>query len=70
MRKLSLSKVKSNRDNLCIRCWIILTYEQTKLHREEKPDHSDSIVTSKHFSSEDKFIGLCKAMNKFTVIDG
>ena len=69
MRKLSLSKGKSNRDNLCIRCWIILTYEQTKIHKEEKPEHSDSVVTSKHFSTEEKFIGICKAMNRCHVLN-
>lgn len=59
LRKLRLSKMKSNRDYLCLRCWCVFTYEQIKIHREEFPNHIESIVTSKHFANEEKFIQIC-----------
>ena len=60
LKKLKLSKMKSNRDYLCLSCWCVFTYEQIKIHKGEKPSHEDSILTSKHFACEEKFIQVCE----------
>ena len=60
IRKLSFSKLKSNRDYLCLKCWLVFTYEQVKNHRDTQTSHSESIITSKHFTSEEKFTSICK----------
>ena len=70
MKKLKLSKMKSNRDYLCLRCWKVFTYEQVKVHRQEKSSHIESIITSKHFASEEKFLSVSKSFNKMKVVDG
>lgn len=70
MRKLRLSKMKSNRDYLCVRCWLVYTYEQIKVHREQQKSHKESIITSKHFANEEKFISVCKSFEKMRNIDG
>ena len=58
IRKLVLSNEKSNRDSMCIKCWKILTYDQMNLHRQTHKDHASSIITSKYFNSESKFLAL------------
>ena len=70
LRKLKLSKMKSNRDYLCLRCWQVYTYEQIKVHRQDFFSHKESIITSKHFANEEKFMQVCKNFGKLKVIDG
>ena len=64
VRNLSWSKQKSNRDVLCLKCWKILKYEECVKHRNMAPDHLKSILTSKEFASETKFIAVARAMGK------
>jgi hypothetical protein len=64
LENLSYSKSKSNRDVLCLSCWKILKYEECVKHKLLEPDHSDNILTSKQFSSEDKFISIARENGK------
>jgi hypothetical protein len=48
-------------------CWQILSYDKTKEHRRKFPIHSDNILTTKHFCSEEKFINLAKLVNKYNI---
>jgi hypothetical protein len=64
MKKIALSKANNHRDAICMKCWVIMTYMQAKIHKVEVPEHSYSLVTSKNFSSESKYIALCKAAKK------
>ena len=65
LRKLEKSKLKSSRDSLCLKCWCVFGYEQKLIHSSEYPLHHLSIVTSKMFAGEQKFIGLAKLVGKF-----
>lgn len=64
VRDLLWSKQKSNRDVLCLKCWKIMKYEECVKHKTLQPDHIKSILTSKEYASEAKFISIAKAMNK------
>jgi hypothetical protein len=64
LNNLHYSKSKSNRDVLCLKCWKIMKYEECVKHKLIAPDHINSILTSKEFSNEAKFIAVAKAMNK------
>ena len=70
VRNLSWSKQKSNRDVLCLKCWKILKYEECVKHRSLAPDHLKSILTSKEFASETKFVAVARAMGKINISDG
>lgn len=70
VRNLSWSKQKSNRDVLCLKCWKILKYEECVKHRSLAPDHLKSILTSKEFASETKFVAVARAMGKISISDG
>ena len=70
LRNLSWSKQKSNRDVLCLKCWKIMKYEECVRHKNVSPDHLKSILTSKEFASETKFINVARAMNKIRYEDG
>ena len=61
---------KSNRDVLCLKCWKILKYEECVKHRSLAPDHLKSILTSKEFASETKFVAVARAMGKINISDG
>lgn len=37
--KLKRSRTKSNRDTLCVKCWKIMNYNETKDHKKNKPLH-------------------------------
>ena len=63
-RYLLWSKQKSNRDVLCLKCWKIMKYEEAVKHKITSPDHTKSVLTSKEFASETKFITVARAMNK------
>jgi hypothetical protein len=64
VRNLNWSKQKSNRDVLCLKCWKIMKYEESVKHKMVQPEHVKSILTSKEYASEAKFIAVAKAMNK------
>ena len=70
MRHLIWSKQKSNRDVLCLKCWRIMKYEECVKHKGIMPDHTKSILTSKEFASETKFITIARAMNKVIIEEG
>ena len=67
LKNLSYSKSKSNRDVLCLKCWKIMKYEECVKHKLVQTDHVKSILTSKEFASEDKFMAVAKAMGKVRV---
>jgi hypothetical protein len=67
LRFLSWSKQKSNRDVFCLKCWKILKYEECVRHKSSLPDHVKSILTSKEFSSETKFVSIARAMNRVAI---
>ena len=64
VRNLELSKRKSNRDVLCLRCWKLMKYEESVRHKLIQTDHIRSVLTSKEFASEDKFVAVAKALGK------
>jgi cell fate regulator YaaT (PSP1 superfamily) len=64
LQNLELSKSKSNRDVLCLQCWEVLKYERCQKHKKFFPDHTQSILTSKEFAKEVKFIAVARAMGK------
>jgi len=64
LKNLSYSKSKSNRDVLCLKCWKIMKYEECVKHKLVQEDHVKSILTSKEFASEEKFMAVAKAMDK------
>lgn len=70
LKRLNQSKFKTNRDSMCIYCWKIFSYQKTKEHRIQFPDHKNFIKKSKSFTSEDKIIQLAQHMNKLDCIEG
>lgn len=44
-------KSKSNRQVLCVKCWVLLNYEQKIKHIKSLPDHEKYILTSSKFAS-------------------
>ncbi len=47
-----------------------MKYEECLKHKNTAPDHQKSILTSKEFASETKFLAVARAMNKITFQDG
>jgi len=47
-----------------------MSQEQRKRHELFQPGHVESILTSKHFASEEKFIKLARSLDKVVVNDG
>ncbi len=41
-----------------------MKYEEAVKHKITAPDHTKSVLTSKEFASETKFITVARAMNK------
>ena len=64
LRNLQWSKQKSNRDVLCLKCWKVMKYEECVKHKTSLPDHTKSILTSKEFASETKFMAVARAMDR------
>ena len=62
--KLIKSKQKSNKDVFCVKCWRIFRYEDNIKHKEELPDHTKSVLTSKYYATEKRFISLARALKK------
>ena len=57
-------KTKSNRQVLCVKCWLMLNYEQKIKHIKDNPDHEISILTSTKFASSSQIVSLAQACNK------
>ena len=47
-----------------------MKYEESVRHKNSMPDHLKSILTSKEFASETKFINVARAMNKVKYGEG
>jgi hypothetical protein len=47
-----------------------MKYEECVKHKVNMPDHTKSILTSKEFASETKFITTARAMNKVIIEEG
>ena len=62
--KLIKSKQKSNKDVFCVKCWRIFRYEENLKHKEDLPEHSKSVLTSKYYATEKRFISLARALKK------
>eukprot|EP00347_Sterkiella_histriomuscorum_P010565 403375798 len=67
LQKFQYSTAKSNRDVLCSKCWKILKYEEFVKHKIYLPQHTGSILTSKKFASEKKFIEISKNLGKYFI---
>eukprot|EP00349_Pseudokeronopsis_sp_Brazil_P009615 CAMPEP_0202969356 /NCGR_PEP_ID=MMETSP1396-20130829/15043_1 /ASSEMBLY_ACC=CAM_ASM_000872 /TAXON_ID= /ORGANISM="Pseudokeronopsis sp., Strain Brazil" /LENGTH=127 /DNA_ID=CAMNT_0049696781 /DNA_START=47 /DNA_END=430 /DNA_ORIENTATION=+ len=70
LERLKCSRLKSNRDVLCVKCWQILTYQQYVYHRIFIKEHSGSILTSRDFASEAKFMEVSRLHGKVEEADG
>jgi hypothetical protein len=70
LSKLERSKMKSNRDVFCLQCWRILKYEERVRHKILQGDHTPSILTSKDFASEFKFIAIAQGLGKVQLVNG
>ena len=69
-KKIKLSKEKRNKDLFCLKCWKVYSYYLLKAHLKSFPKHDESVISSKHFASESKFIALCKEFNRIHEIGG
>jgi len=47
-----------------------MKYEECVRHKTSSPDHLKSILTSKEFASETKFVAVARAMNKIQFSEG
>lgn len=47
-----------------------MKYEECVKHKTNLPEHLKSILTSKEFASETKFVAIARAMNKIQYEDG
>ena len=68
MAKLESARKKSNKYSICIDCWKVISYKIKKRHQEKWSDHI--ILTSKYFTSENKFIELAKTYDKYLKREG
>jgi len=57
-------KNKSNRQVLCVKCWMLLNYEQKIKHIKCLPEHEKFILTSSKFASAWQISSLALACNK------
>ena len=57
-------KSKSNRQVLCVKCWVLLNYEQKIKHIKYLQDHEKYILTSSKFASAWQISSLALAWNK------
>lgn len=54
-------KNKSNRQVMCVKCWMLLNYEQKIKHIKCVPDHEKYILTSSKFASSWQISSLALA---------
>ena len=64
IQQIEFIKSKSNRQVLCIKCWLILNYEQKIKHVKENPGHEASILTSAKFASSQQILSLAQGCQK------
>lgn len=64
IHKLKKCTEKSNRDYLCVYCWVVIPFCGLKIHIRNFPDHESTILTSKHFAKEHKFVALARSLHK------
>lgn len=64
LEDLQYSKLKSNKDVICVSCWKVLNYEEARHHKVVEPEHTNAILTSKFYTSESVFIDLAKEHRK------
>jgi hypothetical protein len=68
--KVENSKRKSNRDLLCTQCWQVYTYEMSLKHKKEAPTHADFLLTTKHYSSDEKLLRVSQQCGKVSTVNG
>ena len=68
IRNIESIKLKSNRQVLCVRCWVLLNYEQKIKHLKTIPDHEPFILTSSKFASAWQISSLALACKKVHVL--
>ena len=64
IQEITSIKSKSNRQVLCVKCWVLLNYEQKIKHIKYMPDHEKYILTSSKFASAWQISSLALACNK------
>ena len=64
IRMLNFISYKANREVLCTKCWQLLSTKQKIKHLKNVPNHRNFILTSSHYSSENKIYELAIANNK------
>ena len=52
LARLEAIKRKSNREVLCLKCWIMLNCKQKLKHLNSMPEHEKHIITSTKYASE------------------
>ena len=68
IRNIESIKLKSNRQVLCVRCWVLLNYEQKIKHLKHSPDHEPFILTSSKFASAWQISSLALSCKKVVVL--
>ena len=56
LKRFEINRSKKHRDSLCIKCWKMYSANYIKKHKNEKEEHAESILTSKYFCKQEKFI--------------
>jgi len=64
IKEIASIKSKSNRQVLCVKCWVLLNYEQKIKHIKYMQDHEKYILTSSKFASAWQISSLALACNK------
>jgi hypothetical protein len=64
LQKLEAIKLKSNREVLCLDCWMMLNCKQKIKHLEQFPDHERHVITSTKFASENQILKLALSSDK------
>lgn len=64
IKEIMSIKAKSNRQVLCVKCWVLLNYEQKIKHIKYMQDHEKYILTSSKFASAWQISSLALAWNK------
>ena len=50
-------------------CWKVLKYEKHLKHKATMPEHTGSILTSKEYAHEIKFISVARALGKTKIVN-
>lgn len=65
--KLSVIKKKSNRDLLCLKCWLMLNCKQKIKHLKIDPTHETFFLTSTKYATETQILELATARDKIII---